>query len=70
MEEIIQEAKGKVLNSKRLVALTGAGISAESGVPTFREKDGIREKERIKVKLKFNELSPKKDKGDGGNYLT
>jgi NAD-dependent deacetylase len=26
---------------KRVVILTGAGLSAESGVPTFRDKDGI-----------------------------
>ncbi len=28
-------------NCKRIVVLTGAGISAESGVPTFRGKDGV-----------------------------
>jgi NAD-dependent deacetylase len=27
--------------SKRLTVLTGAGVSAESGVPTFRGKDGL-----------------------------
>jgi NAD-dependent deacetylase len=26
---------------KRIVVLTGAGISAESGIATFRDKDGI-----------------------------
>lgn len=26
---------------KRLVALTGAGISAESGIKTFRDADGL-----------------------------
>ena len=32
----------KVLASaKRVGVLTGAGISAESGIPTFRGKDGI-----------------------------
>ncbi|MCL2613990.1 MAG: NAD-dependent protein deacylase, partial [Nocardioidaceae bacterium] len=25
----------------RVVVLTGAGISAESGVPTFRDSDGL-----------------------------
>ncbi len=30
-----------VQESKRLVVLTGAGISAESGVPTFRGSDGL-----------------------------
>ena len=28
-------------NAKRVVAITGAGISAESGVPTFRGEDGL-----------------------------
>lgn len=31
----------------RIVVLTGAGISAESGVPTFRGSDGLWEGERI-----------------------
>lgn len=30
--------------SKKLVVLTGAGVSAESGVPTFRDKDGLWDK--------------------------
>jgi NAD-dependent deacetylase len=29
---------------KNIVVLTGAGISAESGIPTFRDKDGLWEK--------------------------
>ncbi len=29
---------------QRIVVLTGAGISAESGVPTFRDADGLWEK--------------------------
>ena len=28
-------------NSRHVVILTGAGISAESGVPTFRGKEGL-----------------------------
>lgn len=47
MERLVQEAKNKVLDSKRLVVLTGAGISAESGVPTFRGKDGIWQRYRV-----------------------
>lgn len=31
----------KFKNSKNILALTGAGISAESGVPTFRGKEGL-----------------------------
>ncbi|CAN5454936.1 NAD-dependent deacylase [soil metagenome] len=33
--------------SKRLVALTGAGISAESGIPTFRDSGGLWEGYRV-----------------------
>jgi len=37
----------KLLTSEKLVFFTGAGISAESGIPTFRGEDGI-----------WNKLSP------------
>ncbi|MEK9694861.1 MAG: Sir2 family NAD-dependent protein deacetylase [Candidatus Poseidoniales archaeon] len=33
--------------STRVVVLTGAGISAESGVRTFRDNDGLWENHRI-----------------------
>ena len=36
-EEVLELLK----NSKRIAALTGAGISAESGIPTFRGKGGL-----------------------------
>jgi NAD-dependent deacetylase len=29
------------MNKKKLVVLTGAGISAESGLKTFRDSDGL-----------------------------
>jgi NAD-dependent deacetylase len=32
---------GNLLNMKKLVVLTGAGISAESGLKTFRDSDGL-----------------------------
>ena len=31
----------KLLEAKRVVCLTGAGISAESSIPTFRGDDGM-----------------------------
>jgi NAD-dependent deacetylase len=34
----------EITSSTNIVALTGAGISAESGVPTFRDKGGIWQK--------------------------
>ena len=33
--------------SKKVVVLTGAGISAESGIPTFRGEDGLWRKHRV-----------------------
>lgn len=37
MREVVEV----ILKSKYLTALTGAGVSAESGIPTFRGKDGL-----------------------------
>ena len=41
MQKNITELREIISNSKRVTVLTGAGISAESGVPTFRGADGI-----------------------------
>jgi len=35
------------MRGKRVVVLTGAGVSAESGIRTFRDNDGLWEKHRI-----------------------
>ena len=35
------EARVRLSSARRVVALTGAGISAESGVPTFRGPEGL-----------------------------
>lgn len=37
----LQMLRSRLLQSQDLVVLTGAGISAESGVPTFRGQDGL-----------------------------
>ncbi|TGK43907.1 SIR2 family NAD-dependent protein deacylase [Leptospira andrefontaineae] len=39
--KISEQLKDRFKNSKNILALTGAGISAESGVPTFRGKEGL-----------------------------
>lgn len=40
MTDVLETAAQILSRSKALAILTGAGISAESGVPTFRGKDG------------------------------
>ncbi len=40
-DEHINEARALVRDSMQIVALTGAGISAESGIPTFRGNGGL-----------------------------
>ena len=47
---LIEELK----NAKSIVFFTGAGISAESGIPTFRGKDGIWNKLRPEELANFN----------------
>lgn len=41
VSEAVSTVRAWIKESKRLVVLTGAGISAESGVPTFRGSDGL-----------------------------
>ena len=40
-KELQNTAKEFIEKSEKICALTGAGISAESGIPTFRGKDGL-----------------------------
>ena len=44
MNDLIRRAATDLLGAKRAVALTGAGISVESGIPPFRGKGGIWER--------------------------
>lgn len=41
LERKIREAAEILANAKHAVVFTGAGISAESGIPTFRGEDGL-----------------------------
>jgi NAD-dependent deacetylase len=43
-----------LVNARQVVAFTGAGISAESGVPTFRGSDGLWKKMRPEELANFN----------------
>jgi len=40
-ERQIEELKERLKNCKNIVVFTGAGISKESGIPTFRDSDGL-----------------------------
>ena len=37
----LEAARGAIRAAEGVVILTGAGVSAESGVPTFRDRDGL-----------------------------
>jgi NAD-dependent deacetylase len=41
MDDLLSEAAGIIYNSKLTLALTGAGISVESGIPDFRSHEGL-----------------------------
>jgi NAD-dependent deacetylase len=41
MEELIQKTREILRSARGITVLTGAGISAESGIPTFRGEDGL-----------------------------
>ncbi|WP_420546361.1 SIR2 family NAD-dependent protein deacylase [Nitrosopumilus sp.] len=38
---MVEDIRERICDSKRVVFVTGAGISQESGIPTFRGKDGL-----------------------------
>jgi NAD-dependent deacetylase len=47
LEQHLKKFKIRNLSKKHIVVLTGAGISAESGIKTFRDSDGLWENHRI-----------------------
>lgn len=46
-QDAIHRAAAALAAANRVAILTGAGVSAESGVPTFRASDGLWEGHRI-----------------------
>ncbi len=40
-QQQIDQARGALSNAKRVFVITGAGVSAESGAPTFRGAEGV-----------------------------
>jgi|SRR5690554_502101 len=51
---INENFKNELVKAKTVVFFTGAGISAESGIPTFRGKDGIWNKLKPEELANFN----------------
>lgn len=50
MKKIINEVVEKLRDSRKVAVLTGAGVSAESGIPTFRGDGGLwRNKDPMKL---------------------
>ncbi|MFW9918713.1 MAG: NAD-dependent protein deacylase [Candidatus Thorarchaeota archaeon] len=43
-EKLLQDARELILDSKRIIAFTGAGISVDSGIPDFRSEGGLWER--------------------------
>jgi len=41
MGDVISEAAKLLINSRKTIALTGAGVSTESGIPDFRSRGGL-----------------------------
>ena len=41
MQDVIERAAHAIRTARKTIALTGAGISAESGIPTFRDPGGL-----------------------------
>lgn len=41
LSEKIEQAASMIVRSRRMVVTTGAGISKESGIPTFRDPEGL-----------------------------
>ena len=47
MQVVPGDLTAQLARARRVTALTGSGISAESGVPTFRDADGLWEGHRV-----------------------
>ncbi len=47
--DVFQLAAETIISSRYTIAFTGAGVSAESGIPTFRDKGGLWEKYPVEL---------------------
>lgn len=71
MKSIYREIAELLVNRKQCIALTGAGISAESGIPTFRSKGGFWEKYDPEIYASFEvfKKDPAKHWAFIGNFV-
>ena len=44
MENLVKRVASDIIKAKKIIALTGSGMSVESGIPTFRDPGGFWEK--------------------------
>ncbi len=47
--DLVEYAAQMILKSEFVIAFTGAGVSAESGIPTFRDKGGLWERFPVEI---------------------
>jgi NAD-dependent deacetylase len=59
----LEHARSLLLSAKRVAVLTGAGISAESGIPTFRGPDGIWKRFNVDQLASWEGFSARPDEG-------
>ncbi len=60
LEINLKKSTNTILNAKHITAFTGAGISVESGIPSYRGKDGLWTKYDTKVlELNYFHENPK-----------
>ena len=59
LKKNLENAKSKLKNADAILVLTGAGMSVDSGIPTYRGNNGLWEKEiRINNKMySYDEIS-------------
>lgn len=55
-EQLVQDATKLIKNSKHIFVITGAGISADSGLPTYRGIGGIYENQMTEEGLEIEEI--------------
>ncbi|HLF06052.1 MAG TPA: NAD-dependent deacylase [Thermoplasmata archaeon] len=61
--ESIEAARHLLSGARRVAVLTGAGISAESGIPTFRGPDGLWKKYNVDELASWEGFSARPDEG-------